>query len=143
MCIVSLHQTQFFPLPSNNQCVKAGIKDAILCRQYGRSKCIVSHFDTFCVTVTSDVVYDVNKISAMSPLKDRRKKCKNNDWVCEILKIQAIIKNPRKFNPRKYSQEEFDTMQTKIGVNDHYLAGKVQNSSIKFITKINVDKQQN
>ena len=48
--------------------------------------------------------------STVSPLKDRgeKRKIHNNEsiWVCEILKIEAIIKKAHDFDPGAYSLEE-------------------------------------
>ena len=141
----------FLPLPSNNQCVEAGVKDAALCRRSGRSERIASLLNFFRSTITSDVVSDATATSIATPLKARGKKRKRDSdvddksqvWICESLKIESILKKANSFNPDHYSIEERSAMQAKISTEKHYSAGRREKSTIQFQAKMNVNKRMN
>ena len=54
-------------LLSNNQCVEAGVKDAILGRRSGRSERVAFLLNFFRSTITSYVVEEVKSISITDP----------------------------------------------------------------------------
>ena len=141
----------FLPLPSNNQYVEAGVKDAALCRRSGRSERIASLLNFFHSTITSYVIEEAKSTAIINPKKERGKKRKRDTdeknggaiWVCESLKVEAIIKRAKKFDPYCYSLERYQMMQSKLGVDCHFSANRIINSKSKFVSGMNKDKRKN
>ena len=138
----------FLPLPSNNQCVKAGVKDAALCCRSGRSERISSLLNFFRSKITTNVVSDATTTSIVTPLKGRGKKRKRDSdvddksqiWICDSLKIESILEIANGFNPDHYSIDERSAIRAKISTEKHYSAGRREKSTIQFQAKMNINK---
>ena len=140
----------FLPLPSNNQCVEAGVKDAALCRTSGRSERIASLLNFFRSTITTYVVNDARAVAITDPQKERGVKRKANDnenrhkiWISESSKVHSILKQANKFNPEIYSLEQKRIMTLKVGTMEHYSTERINKSDLKFRQKMNKQKIQN
>ena len=140
----------FLPLPSNNQCVEAGVKDAALCRTSGRSERIASLLNFFRSTITTYVVNDARAVAITDPQKERGVKRKANDnenrhkiWISESSKVHSILKHANKFNPDLYSLEQKRIMTLKVGTTEHYSTEQINKSDLKFRQKMNKQKIQN
>ena len=66
----------FLPLPSNNQFVEAGVKDAALCRRSGRSERIASLLKKFSLNYYYQCDYRCNTNIHYQPIKSDRNKTK-------------------------------------------------------------------